>query len=349
MELSTQLGQYSSIAFDKAFQLSQNIPFPSLFGAKKALNQAEVELKIIDKSLSINELSNQVRSYYYQIQFLENNAVKLQYLDSLYADFIRIATLRYSAGDTKKVDISITETKRGEIGILIQQNAAFIQDAYNNLAYLLKTKEVFQVEKPDSYTPLILSSLLESPDLNDHPKVQTLYQEAKIAEQSKKVERAQGLPDLTVSYTNQSLIGFQTVDGQEKFFGGGKRFQSVNIGIGIPLTYGATKARIKALELQKRSAENAALYQKDILQTDFNNALLRYQQARKEYDFYTKTALPNSDQIVRASRLGYSAGEISYVEYLYVLETTVDVQLKYLATIQAINQSIVDIKAITNQ
>ena len=32
---NAQLGQYNSLRFDQAFQISQNIPFPTLFGARK--------------------------------------------------------------------------------------------------------------------------------------------------------------------------------------------------------------------------------------------------------------------------------------------------------------------------
>ncbi|MBK9735569.1 MAG: hypothetical protein IPO92_11590 [Saprospiraceae bacterium] len=43
LDFNTQLGQYNSFKFDNAFQLSQTIPFPTLFGAKKELINAEVK------------------------------------------------------------------------------------------------------------------------------------------------------------------------------------------------------------------------------------------------------------------------------------------------------------------
>jgi cobalt-zinc-cadmium resistance protein CzcA len=52
----------------------------------------------------------------------------------------------------------------------------------------------------------------------NHPAIQSLYQDAIIAEQTKKVEKAQGLPDFTIGYVNQSLIGFQTINGAGTIF-----------------------------------------------------------------------------------------------------------------------------------
>jgi cobalt-zinc-cadmium resistance protein CzcA len=47
--------------------------------------------------------------------------------------------------------------------------------------------------------------------------------------------------------------------------------------------------------------------------------------------------------------LGYRTGEISYVEYLYALQTATDLQLNYLKSIQQINQSVININSIINQ
>jgi cobalt-zinc-cadmium resistance protein CzcA len=45
LDFNAQLGQYNSTKFDQSFQVSQTIPFPSLFGAKKQLINAEIKVK----------------------------------------------------------------------------------------------------------------------------------------------------------------------------------------------------------------------------------------------------------------------------------------------------------------
>ena len=56
LDLNAQLGQYNSIHFDQAIQLSQNIPFPSLFGARKGKINAEIKKKEWNKAITENEL-----------------------------------------------------------------------------------------------------------------------------------------------------------------------------------------------------------------------------------------------------------------------------------------------------
>ena len=347
--LNAQLGQYNSINFDKAFQISQTIPFPTLFGAKSGLIKAEIKAKELQSELSVIELKNRVRTYYYQIQYLQHNEKQLKHLDSLYNDFIKIAQLRYKTGDTKKVDISTATAKQGEINLLLKQNEVYLQNAYQNLQALLNTNELIEVANNEKFQPLQVSTLLDSTAIANHPAVKTLYQNALIAEQAKRVEKAQGLPDFTFGYTNQSLMGYQQINNQEQYFGGNKRFSYANIGIAIPLTFGANKARIKSLDYTKQASEANAQQQQRELTAQFQNALQQYEQDVQQFRYYQEQALPNAEEIISASQLGYRTGDISYVEYLFALQTATDIQLNYLKSIQQVNQSVINIYSIINQ
>jgi len=349
LDFNTQLGQYNSIKFDQSFQVAQTIPFPTLFGAKKELINAEVKSKELQSEITVLELKNQVRTYYYQIQYLQHNQKQLLHLDSLYNDFIKVAELRYKTGDTKKVEISTAQAKQGEINLLLKQNEVYLQNAYQNLQALMNTNEPFEVSNDAKFQPLQISTLLDSSAVANHPTIKALYQDVVIAEQTKKVEKAQGLPDFTVGYVNQSLIGFQTVNGQDKYFNSGNRFSSVNIGIAIPLTFGATKARIKSLDYQKQAAQANAQQQQILLQTQLQNLIQQYQQDLQQFNYYQQQALPNANDIVSAAQLGYRTGDISYVEYLYALQTATDIQLNYLKSIQQVNQSAINIYSLINQ
>lgn len=349
LDLNAQLGQYNSTQFDQSYQISQTIPFSTLFGARKQLINAEIKGKQLQKELTVLELKNQVRSYYYQILYLQHNHQQLKQLDSLYSDFIKIAQLRYKTGDTKKVDVSTAQAKQGEINLLLKQNEVYLANAHSNLAALLNIKEEFALACQSTFTPLQISNLLDSNAVANHPAVQSFYQDALIAAQSKKVERSQTLPDITLGYVNQSLIGFQNVNGTDKYFNGGNRFNSVNIGLAIPLTFGANKARVRSLDYKQQAAEANAQQQQRNLMAQMQNALLQYQQDMRQYQYFVKDALPNAKEILSAAQLGYKTGDSSYLEYLYALQTATDIQLNYLKSIQQVNQSVINIYSIINQ
>ncbi|RYF24490.1 MAG: CusA/CzcA family heavy metal efflux RND transporter [Flavobacteriales bacterium] len=349
LDFNAQLGQYNSVKFDKSFQVAQTIPFPTVFGAKKSLLAAEVKATDLQRDLTELELKNQVRNYFYQVQYLQHNKKKLSKLDSLYLDFIKIAQLRYKVGDTKKVDVSTASAKQGEINLLLKQNDAYLSNAYANLKTLLNTTEDIAIAENASFEPMELGNLIERIDVSLHPAVQALYQDALIAEKSKKLERAQGAPDFTLGYVNQSLIGFQNVNGAEQYFNGGKRFNSANIGVAIPISFGSTKARVQSLEFKKQAFESEARQQEQLLATQLQNALTQYRQDMQQYNYFLKEALPNAKEIISAAQIGYKTGDVSYVEYLLALQTATDIQLNYLKSIQQVNQSVITIYSFTNQ
>ena len=94
-----------------------------------------------------------------------------------------------------------------------------------------------------------------------------------IAEKNTKLETAQTLPDFKVGYFNQSIIGFQNVNGNEIYFGPSDRFTGFNVGLSIPLTFFSNGAKIKSLKLQHESklkeADNAKMQMQNEIQNAF--------------------------------------------------------------------------------
>ena len=348
-DVSFQYGNNEGFEYNDGFKISQTIPFPTLFGAKKNLVNEQIKSQQLIKSLTENEITKQVRSYYYQLEYLENNSTVLSKLDSIYTDFIRVAELRYKVGDTSGLDISTARTKKGEINILLQQNQVFKQNAYAYLKVLMQTEEDFSIDTGKDYRPLLLSSAIDSTLVENHPRIQALYQEAKIAEQTKKVERANGLPDFTIGYNNVSLIGNHVKNGVEQYYGRDQRFSFVDVGISIPLTFGATKARMRSLDFQKQSLELNAKLQQQQLKAELQNSLTQYSQYLSQFNYFKEQALPNAEEIIKAAKLGYTTGDITYVEYLFALQTTTDIQLNYLKSIQQINETVTLINSLISK
>lgn len=349
MNLTTQLGQYNSINFDQAFQISQTIPFPTLFNAKEGLINAEIKRKEWAKQITVNELKSQVRHCYYQIEFLLHNENKLRYLDSLYSEFIMATEVRYKTGDAKKIEISMAETKKGEVNVLLRQNNTDLRNTNKVLQVLLNTNDSLILSISEPYTPLQMQDLMDISTINTHPTVRALYTDMEVAERSGEVEKAMGLPEFTIGYNNQSLIGLQNINGQERYFSASNRFQSINIGITIPLTYSAAKARSESFNLQKKATEMAIDHQHQRLSAQLQNTLHQYRQDRQLYMYYTQQVLPNARQIADAALIGYKAGDISYMEYMLTLQIATDAELKYLQSVQKINQTVININSLINQ
>jgi len=344
-----QFGQYNSINQDKAFQVSQSIPFPTYYTAKSGLYKAELQSSELQQQATANEIKAQVQYWFYQLQYLQTTKRQLQSLDSLYNDFVSAAALRYKTGETNLLEKTTAETKRGQLSLLLKQNETDFAMAYNSLKTLMNTSEDFTITTSENLQPFVLSNSFDTTLIANNPSLKGLYQQAIIAEKNKKFETASALPDFNVGYFNQSLIGVQNINGADINFDGSKRFQGFNVGISIPLTFFSNASKVKSLDYKQQALQKEADNGKLILQNQLQNAFQQYNQNLSQYNYYKSTALPNAEIIISTAKLGFKSGNIGYMEYLQALQTATDVQLSYLQSVNQINQSIININFLINK
>lgn len=350
MEINFQLGQYNSVKFDHAFQISQTFPYPTYFNAKSSLYDAEVQNNELQKEATANELKTQVRYWYYQLQYLEIAQKQLLNLDSSYNDFVRAAALRYRLGETNLLEKTTAEAEREQFSLLIKQNEADIAVAYNSLKTLMNISENFAIEKTSNFQPLDLLNPFDTTLIANNTSLKVLYQQVILAEQNKKLETASNMPDFTLGYFNQSIIGTQTVNGTDVYYGGGKRFQGLNLGVNVPITFFKNKSKIlQSLSYQQQALQKKADNEKLSLQNQLKNAFQQYNQNLLQYNHYSSTALRNAETIIKTAELGFKNGEINCMDYIQALQTATSIQLGYLQSINQLNQSIINIHFIVNQ
>lgn len=347
--LNLQYGQYNSINKDNAFSLSQSIPFPTYYTARSGLYNAELKSSEFSLQATNNEIKAQVQLYYYQLQYLGQKQKQLLYLDSLYADFVKAAAIRYQTGETNLLEKTTADTRRGELQQLIRQNKTETGIAYASLKTLMNIREDFTLQSDSLYGPLTLSRSIDTTLVNNNPSLKALYQDAVVADHNKKVEVAQTLPELSLGYFNQSLIGFQNVNGSDVYFDDSKRFTGFNLGISVPLTFFSNTARIKSLSFKHQALQKQADNSKLMLQSQLESAFQQYNQNLSQYTYYKTQALPNTQTMIRTARTGFTSGNLGYMEYMLTLQTATDVQLNYLQSINQLNQSVININFLINQ
>lgn len=65
-----------------------------------------------------------------------------------------------------------------------------------------------------------------------------------------RLESSRGLPDFNVSINSQTIRGTCEVDGKQRTFDSGNRFNSIQFGISIPVFYSSLKAKVKAARIR---------------------------------------------------------------------------------------------------
>lgn len=120
------------------------------------------------------------------MQYLKNAKIKLHQLDSIYNDFVDVATLRFNTGETNLLEKITAETKRNEVTILLKQVESEYSQAYNSLKTIININEDYEVN--DAFEPMVLTTQLDSTAILQNPSLQLMYQQALIAEKNKSLK-----------------------------------------------------------------------------------------------------------------------------------------------------------------
>lgn len=124
-------------------------------------------------------------------------------------------------------------------------------------------------------------------------------------------------------------------------------FFGFEIGVGIPLFYGSTKAKVKAAQKDRELAEIEMRQEQTEKERDFRLCTKRLQAASNRLKYYEQNNQAHSAQISKLSAIEYENGEISYVEYVNAIEETIAVLMKHADAINEYNQAVIAIQRLT--
>ncbi|MGN6247307.1 MAG: TolC family protein [Ginsengibacter sp.] len=341
-----QYGQDNGLKWDNTFSIEQPIPNPALFKNQKAYAEANTKGSELNLAVTKNELEYQVKTAYYQLSYYEALRKLLQKQDTLYSGFLKAADLRYQTGETNLLEKATAETQLNEIRNRLQQNEANIEIVNQQLEGFLNSPLPANVEIDT------LSKISTLPKINNsihsaNPRAMYVQQQVNIADKAISLEKAKRKPDFSVGYYNHSIIGTQQVNGQEKTFGAGYRFQVFSVGLAIPILGRSYSSRIKAAVTEKQIAKSQYDLFKINLQSQYQQALKEYLKNKKSIEYFENSALANANLILRQAQLAFQSGDIGYVEYLQALRTHTGIHVEYLDAINQLNQSILRIQYLT--
>lgn len=327
-------GNFNSINTDNNLTITQTIPFPSVMVQQGKLGRARYEEARLSLVVSKNELAQQVRAAYLHLAYLKALSNLLHGQDSLYAEFARAAALRFETGESNLLEKTTAQTQLLEVRNQVRQNETDMLMYQTQLALLLNTDSL-----PDAADGLRKFALTDSLSYTNNPDVALAKQQITVNEFRTKVERNLFLPDITLGYFTQSLIGFQRVGSEDVFFDKNKRFDGFQVGISIPLWFPPQQGRASAAAMASQGAQLNADYVQNTVESNWQQARQELQKFEATLLYYNQDALQNATLIQRQAQLAFANGEIGYVEYLQAVRQAVSIQSNYLSTLNLYNQA----------
>ncbi len=315
----------------KIWGLQQNFRFPTAYASERKFQQAKLELE--DRQYEVEEwlLEEQVSRSFYRIQYLNNLKRNYNYLDSIYSRFSDAARRRFELGESNILEKMTAESKQNEIRLQLSQVEQDLAISYAELQRWVQTDEPFQ---------LVISPfdrvVLKEPDARN-PMVNYLMQQQEVITQGSNTQKSHWLPDIQLEYfqgTNNAMNA-QTYHG----------FQ---VGLGVPLFFGAQKSRVKANKIDEKRIE---LQRKDYDQQlsasleQYQLELRKYQQALDNYD---QTGKQLSISLTNAANRSFESGEIQFYQYLQTMEKAVQIQVNYLQNLRLYNETVLSLNYLLN-
>jgi cobalt-zinc-cadmium resistance protein CzcA len=345
---SADYGKFNSINNDSRIGISQTINFPSVYSNQRKVLGANFLASKAHTRLTEQDIKASVRQAYFEYINLAKRRELLMYADSIYRLFEAKSNLRFEKGSANILEKTAAESRRQQItNQLNMVNSDLIISAKQFNLFIQDTKE---------YVPAIVNPKLQNMfvtldsavSLDQLPLVELARHQQDAAQFRWKTEKARLLPDFTLGYNNQSLIGTQQVGGQEIYYGGNKRFNYVSAGIGIPLFFKSQSARVSAAKIEwERNKKQTDLVQLQ-LKTELSNAVSQVQKYQQSLQYYEQQGLKNADLIISVSDEQFQGGDIDFLQWVIVIDQAVNIKNEYINALNSYNLAVIQLLKLNN-
>lgn len=315
LSASFMMGQFNSnYNKDNNITLTQTIP---ISGANRIHTQigvanaglSEVQLALLKKDFkkTFAELLQTIRYQTKELQLLQEQ-------DSIYRLLDQKMKLRYESGAVSKMDQVLVHSRAARANAQLMQQKQDLQKSWTQLNTLLNYSGP-SFDLADGYDFGILP-LSGSPLLANHPLIDQYNKAAQKMELDIKLNRAGQVPTLALGYFNQTLVGTQTLNGQDVYFGPSARFQGALVQTQIPIDFKAAQQRKSALLIEIAQNQLQQQQQSQAFEKEQAQLFKQYVEMTEAYQNLSAPIQTELKQLQTDATLQFESGEISLIDLI---------------------------------
>lgn len=339
-----EYGQINGIYNDTRFGIFQTISFPTVYKRQKELLTEEWKSSLLNTDVQEAQLKKQVSQVFYTLVYLHHKRELLQKTDTLFAEFLNKATLRFKAGESNVLEKTTAENQRGQMALQLVQLEKDWEIVQLQFQLLLNTEKDFvPMEDADLGIPFLEN---DSSLLTSHPEIQFLKQQQQIANAVTKSEQSKLLPDLSFGY---NLMGMRGMGPDDKLYNSTPQFHSIQIGLGIPVFTGSQKAKINAAKINENIAANEYEWKLKNFENAYHSAFMEYQKFEEMVRYFESTALKNAATITETAEKQFLNGDINYLEWVLLINQAIGIQSDYIEAVKNLNNALAELNFYNNQ
>ncbi len=327
---------------DNGVNFTQAFDFPTLYVARHKALKAETSLaqRALDSEKA--RIEREVTSLYYSMLHARNRLMLLGKTDSTFTALLRLTSTRYDNGEVSRLDVINARQLAAACGADLHD----AEDTYYQLT--LKMQTLLGADSPVQPAPGDTLRALPQEAAGDFSFASTARgREAdagvELSRRNLSVARNEFAPSISLSATTRCLIkGFNPYDVEREPFKG--HFMKFEVGVGVPLFFGARRARARAASrdltmarLDRDAAETAAV-------NEYLAARSEMLTAAHNLEYHTTTGAAEADELERLATVSYTLGEINELDLIQYLQSVTDMRSRHADAIERYNQSVINLK-----
>jgi cobalt-zinc-cadmium resistance protein CzcA len=327
--LSFEGGNINSVFPDSRLTLSQGFSLPMIYTRQKLVLTQESQLLQLAKQLNDLELTRLVEEQFFRYLVLIEKENVLEKTDSIAKEFAQKAQLRFEKGESNALEKSYADLFVGNLQLQKQQLQLDKENCLLGFQLLINCQK--RLVPRFKGIKFLADSLSKN---GAHPFQERLEKEIDLAKSKVLLQKSQQLPSINLGITNQSFRG---IGPDNNLYTSKNRFTSYQIGLGVPLFFGANKAYTKALETKLKIAQNKESWEKAYLKNKLKLANNQLKLCQEQLSYLEEHQSLDAEQILLLSQKQLSAGEINYLDWASLQKQALEIKLNYLAAIELYN------------
>lgn len=346
-EIAFSQNPASSGDTDNGLTFSQSIEFPTVYTARRGQLKAETQAEKSRLNVTSQQLRFEIANVYYAMLYQTHRLQILLQQDSVIQRYCDVAGKRYKAGEARQLEFLSADRMRNDNRLEMTKVKNEAENLQTALMALLNTTTPVV---PAADNLVIPQRSPMNAAFNYQQTADAQYQKDLISalDQEVKCAKTGYAPSLSLALRSQLLI-----DSWDPYHINRQRFTEGNffgfeVTVGVPLFYGATKAKVKAAQKDREVALLAMQQEQREKERDYKQGYNRLQNAIKRMEYYSGENMEKAKDIERLSTLEYKNGEISYVEYTSALQEAIDMRLKQAEVVNEYNEAVLALMALNN-
>jgi len=326
-EFSYMNGQINTEASDYHWYIRQDFGAPFYQSSVATILKLMADHSEAEQRLTGRKIELEVSMAYYELVWRQNRHSLIEKDFLQYEEAIKIADLKYQAGESNLLSKVMMESKYEDLRLMLQEANVDKIAAQQNLMKVMQSDSIYEAEEGTlSKIKLTFDQDSLVSYYENSAMMNFLYAGLLVTEQNVKVQKSSISPRLGFGYFNQSIDKYTGFDGWE-------------INVKFPLWFRPNSGQIQSAKIQNEMANNVFQQQRFSMISDLRVLKNQRITLMDKLDTYEQKSLKNADLIIENADLLYRNGEIEYLEYIRSIGQAISIKLSYLDNLHEYNKT----------